>query len=469
MYRKDTSSHSSRLYKINQGDIIKFGRITTRIKEIKIQKNTILNKSIDYKNTNNKNDINNDTINDKISIDHQNKKPESKKNLLRFSTELKKNKDNYLKLNSKKHLKINFRASAINTCQSTQKILRHKICRICYGEEDPITDIDNPLVQPCKCSGSLKYIHLNCLKHWLNTKTCTKVDSTNNYSIFMVKQLECEICKEKFPDFVKHKDSLYEILDFKSEFENYFTIESLTLDKNNTRYIYVVNLDNNMRIKIGRGHDADLTIGDISVSRVHSILTIDNKNIYLEDNNSKFGTLILVQCHSLKLIENLPLYIQIGRTFLECQIQGSHNLFSCCGVSEQPNFNFYYQQNENRKQLDLLNMCTIKSEIDFSEDSELDMDEKEKDFDKIKINENEDNQINNRYDDNTLDMENLNNTKLRISKEDNINEIGINVLSNKKSLFNNIEESKNDEINEEKSKNSFDKNKSESIILESEN
>ena len=36
-------------YKIKQGDIIRFGRITTRIKEIKINKNkNILNKSIEY-------------------------------------------------------------------------------------------------------------------------------------------------------------------------------------------------------------------------------------------------------------------------------------------------------------------------------------------------------------------------------------------------------------------------------------
>jgi len=30
------------------------------------------------------------------------------------------------------------------------------ICRICLGEED---DICNPLLSPCKCAGSMKYIH----------------------------------------------------------------------------------------------------------------------------------------------------------------------------------------------------------------------------------------------------------------------------------------------------------------------
>jgi hypothetical protein len=116
-------------------------------------------------------------------------------------------------------------------------------------------------------------------------------------------------------------------------------------------------------------------------------------------------------------------------------------------------------------------MFTIKSEIDFSDEYESEIDEKEKDFEKIKFIDNQNNQINNRYEDNTLDIENINNSKLRISKEENDNEIGINLLSNKKSksLFNNVEESKNDnmEMNEGKSNNIIDK--SESIILESEN
>ena len=329
-------------------------------------------------------------------------------------------------------------------------------------EEEPISDFNNPLVQPCNCSGSLKYIHLNCLKHWLNTKSCNKIESNSNYSIFLVKPVECEICKTKYPDFIMHKDNLYELLDFKSEFENYITMESLTIDKNNNRCVYLVNLDNNLKIKIGRGHDAHLTLSDISVSRVHSILTIDNKNIYLEDNNSKFGTLVLVQSPTLKIIENLPLYIQIGRTFMNCRIvQIHHNIFSCCEASEKPSYNFYYEQNEKQKQQNLLNMFTIKAELDFSEEYDND----EKDFNKINIEkiEEEKDKINNRYDEKTLDIDNNND-----NNNDN-NDVGINLI-NKKSLLNN-EENKNDNVenkdnNKGESKNLI--NKSESIFLESE-
>ena len=382
--------------------------------------------------------------------------------LLTLSTEL--NKNSNLKGNIREIPKINLNTTIpINVCK-TQKLSKRKkikVCRICYGEEDPVGDFDNPLVQPCLCSGSLKYIHLNCLKHWLNTKSCTRIDTNSHYSIFLVKLIECEICKTKFPDFIKYKNNLYELLDFKSEFENYATIESLTVDKNNTRCIYVVNLENNLRLKIGRGHDAHLILSDISVSRVHSILTIENKNMYLEDNNSKFGTLILVQCPILNITENLPLFIQIGRTFLNCKIQKSFSIFSCCGVYEKPDSNYYFKQNEKQKHINLLNTFTVKSEIDFSDDYEID--EKEKNYNEIKM---KDNRNIRRYDENTLDIENNNNTNLKSFKEEN--EVAIRIMATKKTFFN-MEDKKDDfiEIEEEKSNNKL--NKSESIIIESEN
>lgn len=42
-----------------------------------------------------------------------------------------------------------------------------KVCRICLedSEED-----ENPLISPCKCDGSMKFIHLKCLREWLDSK-----------------------------------------------------------------------------------------------------------------------------------------------------------------------------------------------------------------------------------------------------------------------------------------------------------
>ena len=458
IFKKSKSEINQDKYKIEQGDIFRFGRITMRVKEIRINKNFNLNKSIDF-NVNQK--INN-ILNDKDN-EIKNKEEEVIKNVLTFSNDLSKQKINKIPNSKMDRIKIS-KISTINASQKFEKNKTSKTCRICYGEENLIEDIDNPLVQPCKCSGSLKYIHLNCLKHWLNTKSCNKIISNKNFSMFLVKQIECEICKEKFPDFVIHKKKLFEILDFKSEFENYLALESLTIDKKNNRCIYVINLDNNIKLKIGRGHESHLSLSDITVSRVHCILTIDNKNIYLEDNYSKFGTLILVHTPSLKLVENLPLHIQIGRTFLNCCLEKPKNVFCCCGVYEKPNYNYYFQQNEKIKQNSLLYMFTIKPEIEFSEDCEIDDNEKEKEFHKIKIEEDE--KIKNKkYDEITIDIESVNNSKI---KKHNDDENAINSIRKSQSLINIEEEKQNNYIENNKDKNKNNNNENDSIILESE-
>jgi hypothetical protein len=50
-------------------------------------------------------------------------------------------------------------------------------CRICWGTEadaDYQSDF-NPLISPCNCLGSVKAIHLKCLKEWLETKRSMKI------------------------------------------------------------------------------------------------------------------------------------------------------------------------------------------------------------------------------------------------------------------------------------------------------
>ena len=98
-------------YNLNEGDILKIGRITIRIKSIRFKKNGDKHKNVSQ------------------------------------SINLKKVQ------NEKKVKKI----------KEANENQTNKACRICYMEEE---EIDNPLVQPCICSGSMKYIHLNCLKKW---------------------------------------------------------------------------------------------------------------------------------------------------------------------------------------------------------------------------------------------------------------------------------------------------------------
>ncbi|XP_064610246.1 E3 ubiquitin-protein ligase MARCHF8-like isoform X2 [Liolophura sinensis] len=53
-----------------------------------------------------------------------------------------------------------------------------EICRICHCESEP----DAPLMSPCLCSGSMKYVHQTCLQKWIK--------SSENKA--------CELCKYDF-------------------------------------------------------------------------------------------------------------------------------------------------------------------------------------------------------------------------------------------------------------------------------
>ena len=64
-----------------------------------------------------------------------------------------------------------------------------------------------------------------------------------------------------------------------------------------TKTLHVLDFNRKDTLKIGRGHDNDLRIAEISVSRVHAYLKLDAKSggLILEDNSSKFGTLVLLK------------------------------------------------------------------------------------------------------------------------------------------------------------------------------
>lgn len=70
-----------------------------------------------------------------------------------------------------------------------------QLCRICLGEEEE--NVMNPLLSPCKCTGSMGLIHVECLKEWLKGKKIQRIGET--VSTYFWKNLECELCKTRFP------------------------------------------------------------------------------------------------------------------------------------------------------------------------------------------------------------------------------------------------------------------------------
>lgn len=82
-----------------------------------------------------------------------------------------------------------------------------------------------------------------------------------------------------------------EILDFDTPDEDFIVMESVTLQ--NIRIVHVICMNDKNYIRVGRGHDADIRVTDISVSRYHArINRNDDGDYFVEDNKSKFGTLV---------------------------------------------------------------------------------------------------------------------------------------------------------------------------------
>lgn len=101
-------------------------------------------------------------------------------------------------------------------------------------------------------------------------------------------------------------------------------LESLSQEKNTSRIIHIIKPSGGKTIfKLGRGHESDLRINDISVSRCHAKIKLEKGKFMLEDNTSKFGTLVLVKQRT----PLLPLYnkaVQVGRTVINFSVKAQH-------------------------------------------------------------------------------------------------------------------------------------------------
>ena len=133
-------------------------------------------------------------------------------------------------------------------------------------------------------------------------------------------------------------------------------------------------MNSNKKMKLGRGHDCDILLSDISVSRIHCFLLADsmNKNLFIIDNDSKFGTLALVQSPFIKIEELLPLNIQIGRTYVQCIVKKPFKFFDCCNVEEFSNIFYYFEQNEKKVNEHINLIVKSDEDDDIMNDSKLD-------------------------------------------------------------------------------------------------
>ena len=217
-----------------------------------------------------------------------------------------------------------------------------KQCRICFSNDEKIS----PLISPCSCIGSSKYIHLLCLQKWLHTKIKLEYKEKNNnlISAYRYQPIQCEICKDYMPDFIKKNSNLYEICDYHSNKEernqNYFILETIGSLKNHEKFIFhvIIKSENPISIiNIGSSEECDIKLNDNTISRFHSAITVRNNKIYIKDMSSKFGTGILLQNKNLQICDENLISLQLGRSILTFY-QTIKNKSFCLCFNKKKNF-----------------------------------------------------------------------------------------------------------------------------------
>ena len=358
--------------------------------------------------------INNENIN--LSTKKKAKKYRNRES----SKKVKKDDKDKDKQNSKKEKSIIKQKDNIKPQEKKEK---GKICRICLsGEDNPVK---NPLICPCTCKGSMKFIHYFCLKNWLNLK----VESDLGYGrdleteqptiTYSTKDIACELCKTKLPDYIKHKGKIYNVSFYKPKYNKFIVLESIRDDNRRTKFIHIIPLNRRQIIKIGRLNNCDLSLPDFSISRVHCCMYIESSQLFLE-NNSKFGTKILVQNPKLTMSPQYPLCIEVQKTYLKLRLQKPFSLFSCCNVYTTSVTKMLVYQKQNERCFDLFCSMVFKED-----DNELEEDDEE------------------------INAENNNNNNEDVKNEENIkNESGKKDLKDNKSKI--IEENENSKVKKKK-------------------
>lgn len=188
-------------------------------------------------------------------------------------------------------------------------------CRVCLAEGD---EVDNPLISPCACTGSMRYVHYMCQQRWLESRMMER--SSTTFKAYNWKSLDCELCKRALPiSFITSGRAFN--TEFAEKLEDLsVVIESVDRENSTNKGVMALKLGADSSIKMGRGHESDIRIADISVSRVHCSLRHEAGKFFISDETSKFGTLVKAQ-EAISLTEDCELTLQTGRTIFRIEVR----------------------------------------------------------------------------------------------------------------------------------------------------
>ncbi|SCM06153.1 conserved Plasmodium protein, unknown function [Plasmodium chabaudi chabaudi] len=185
-------------------------------------------------------------------------------------------------------------------------------CRICLIEGSQEND---PLICPCDCKGSIKYAHLLCLRKWINGRLNLN-DQLFSGSIF-IKDISCELCKTKYPKSIKQNDELIQLVKIPNLKTPLIVLDNII--GQTSKGVHLISFADKTHLKLGRGHESDIRIPDVSISRYHATIKYEEGLFKLEDHNSKFGTLVALR-KAREISTQDTMSLQVGRSVVNFRI-----------------------------------------------------------------------------------------------------------------------------------------------------
>ena len=264
--------------KLKQGDVIKLGRIRFKIKEINKgiyqlkDKEEVVEQDIREQKQISKPQINNYIKqSEMIRQGRSSGRSKSKVHVIGSRIIQALNSKNSLENTDTEQIEGLKMFKQEESAEGSQKSIEQIIWRIWLSEVNEDEESTNPIISPWKCNGTMKYIHTECLKAWLNSKGIINRRNGGDETISYVwKSLDWELCKTKFSDNFTVNNKQISLINIEKPEGPYIILENMM--NNSSRAIYVLGMLNRDTVKIGRGHDSEVRVADISVSRLHALI-----------------------------------------------------------------------------------------------------------------------------------------------------------------------------------------------------
>jgi hypothetical protein len=181
---------------------------------------------------------------------------------------------------------------SLNSLTSNPDILHYSenFCRICLETSDTPED---PFFNPCKCSGGMGFIHLNCFDQWINSKF--QITPKGFYTEVIWENLYCENCLSKIHEDYSFPSSTYNIFSRITIYSKYLMILKPPVFNSKKNFLFLVNCSNLSQFFIGKNYEFSTK----ELKNSLKILINDNEILAENKTNQMFFSVLVQKSFNL--------------------------------------------------------------------------------------------------------------------------------------------------------------------------